>query len=562
MEEVTVNREALRKLIQNAFSDDDLYVFCFDHFPEVYEYIHYAMPKPIKAVILADYCIRHGQVERLLQLLEQANPYQYNQLKHTLTEAYPHPFNTNLMISRDDLKQVIKIKIDGVPLEELSEIQKKALLKGVKATLVDVLGIEDDEIGFSNMESGSILLEIELPFGAAQMLLLQDQTVLAEELGFSVVSVNNDEKTLIILENQISNLQQYNAIEEIQLLIRFVAEAQAREQLSVDETETENVHAVTQKAEARLLSQLPRLEKEIAELGEDFKAVSGVLINEIPKEETEHIEDRLGFIEYVLPRMKEMFELHNWWRAAEYAEMIDGARSEVEQVVSGLNNIANRKTELEKAQNRLQEEEKAFSDAAFSNIFVAWEQALELSIELNKPFSQEKFIEKIVEDYQRLANQLVRYAWEVFDQHIQYLISERIHEEISPLLYLRKVWRIVYEAWLLGIDPTIMSRKYSELAFAAARLMRALSDDSDNSRNEAENLIQSLLRIQDDSTRMLDLISEHGPYEKTSLFFITGKRDLNLDSLDEKEFFQRVRALSSEAARLSQLWQFWLDQQT
>ena len=68
---------AIRQLLFDAFSDDELNTFCFDHFLPVYQNFAYGMSKSDKIQRLLDYCARLGQFERLLDLVKEQNPYQY-----------------------------------------------------------------------------------------------------------------------------------------------------------------------------------------------------------------------------------------------------------------------------------------------------------------------------------------------------------------------------------------------------------------------------------------------------------------------------------------------------
>ena len=68
---------AIRRLLFDAFSDEELMTFCFDHFQSIYQDFVSGMSKSEKIQRLLDYCARHGQFERLLDLVREQNPYQY-----------------------------------------------------------------------------------------------------------------------------------------------------------------------------------------------------------------------------------------------------------------------------------------------------------------------------------------------------------------------------------------------------------------------------------------------------------------------------------------------------
>ncbi len=78
------NTEALRELLTAAFSDEELTIFCFDHFRPVYEDFSTGMSKGQKIQRLLDNCIRKVQVEMLLAEVHKANPMQYLQFERQL----------------------------------------------------------------------------------------------------------------------------------------------------------------------------------------------------------------------------------------------------------------------------------------------------------------------------------------------------------------------------------------------------------------------------------------------------------------------------------------------
>lgn len=67
----------IRRLLFDAFSDEELMAFCFDHFQSLYQDFASGMSKSEKVQRVLDYCARHGQFDRLLELVEEKNPYQY-----------------------------------------------------------------------------------------------------------------------------------------------------------------------------------------------------------------------------------------------------------------------------------------------------------------------------------------------------------------------------------------------------------------------------------------------------------------------------------------------------
>jgi len=75
-----VNTAVLRELIKEALSDEELTIFCYDRFREVYHYFGIGMGKTAKIQRLIEYCVSHIQIDMLLQQLREHNPAQYARL--------------------------------------------------------------------------------------------------------------------------------------------------------------------------------------------------------------------------------------------------------------------------------------------------------------------------------------------------------------------------------------------------------------------------------------------------------------------------------------------------
>lgn len=72
------NIPAIRKLLIAAFSDDELTVFCYDHFRPVADQFTAGQSKTARIQQLIDYAERNGLLEQLLNWVRVANPYQYS----------------------------------------------------------------------------------------------------------------------------------------------------------------------------------------------------------------------------------------------------------------------------------------------------------------------------------------------------------------------------------------------------------------------------------------------------------------------------------------------------
>lgn len=71
----------IRQLLTAAFNDEELSTFCFDHFRPVYDNFSSEMGKGRKIQRLLDYCDHHDQLEKLLNLIEEHNPFQYTRFR-------------------------------------------------------------------------------------------------------------------------------------------------------------------------------------------------------------------------------------------------------------------------------------------------------------------------------------------------------------------------------------------------------------------------------------------------------------------------------------------------
>lgn len=79
-----VNTLSLRELIKEAFSDEELTIFCYDRFREVYHYFGIGMGKTAKIQRLIEYCVSHVQIDMLLQRLHERNPAQYARFENDI----------------------------------------------------------------------------------------------------------------------------------------------------------------------------------------------------------------------------------------------------------------------------------------------------------------------------------------------------------------------------------------------------------------------------------------------------------------------------------------------
>ncbi len=92
------NTAAIHTLLADAFSDEELTTLCFDHFRPVYDGFADGMSREKKILRLMEYCDRHDQLEKLIELVKTQNP-----SKHEKHKPYQQPANAtqeNVLFSR------------------------------------------------------------------------------------------------------------------------------------------------------------------------------------------------------------------------------------------------------------------------------------------------------------------------------------------------------------------------------------------------------------------------------------------------------------------------------
>lgn len=142
----------IRQLLSESFNDEELVVFCFDHFPTVHKNFSAAMSLLLKIQYLMDYCQRYGQFDTLLQLMAEKNPFQF---------ALNQPYKKS-----EQPSMTVAFKVKG-ELASLTYEQRQALSTSFQNVLAHFLDVSSDKIEVVAMRPGSIILEIGLPSEAA-----------------------------------------------------------------------------------------------------------------------------------------------------------------------------------------------------------------------------------------------------------------------------------------------------------------------------------------------------------------------------------------------------------
>ncbi len=71
------NLAQIRTLITEAYDDEELTIFCSDHFREVVDRFGSGMGKREKAFLLVEYCYRHEALDTLLKKVKAERPQKY-----------------------------------------------------------------------------------------------------------------------------------------------------------------------------------------------------------------------------------------------------------------------------------------------------------------------------------------------------------------------------------------------------------------------------------------------------------------------------------------------------
>lgn len=71
------NTAIIRRLLAEAFSDEDFKIFCYDHFPPVYDKFGSGMTFAAKIQLLIEHCEQNNLFAEFLSLVKKANPHKF-----------------------------------------------------------------------------------------------------------------------------------------------------------------------------------------------------------------------------------------------------------------------------------------------------------------------------------------------------------------------------------------------------------------------------------------------------------------------------------------------------
>lgn len=162
---MSYNTAAIRQLLKSAFTDDDLAFFCYDHFRPVYEQFSSGQGYLVKIQLLIEYCDKQDAFESLLTRVKAINPIQYDKFSASIKDQPKSPkVRTNSGKSRAEI--ILIGDLSGLSLE-----LKGAAVSAIIGALADVLDIPRDQINVLQVQTGSIILRVEMPTEALNRLM-------------------------------------------------------------------------------------------------------------------------------------------------------------------------------------------------------------------------------------------------------------------------------------------------------------------------------------------------------------------------------------------------------
>lgn len=151
---------AVRNLLKDSFSDDDLTVLVYDHFRPVYQKFSAGMSQTLKRQELIDYCDKHNLYDKLVTLVRELNPSQYQRYESELLK----PIAELVQIDLSKPTQV-QLTID-FDLSDFTAIVQLTII----SALALILKIPKRQIRRVNVRSGSVIFTVEIPINSAKRL--------------------------------------------------------------------------------------------------------------------------------------------------------------------------------------------------------------------------------------------------------------------------------------------------------------------------------------------------------------------------------------------------------
>ena len=158
--EMRLSRNEWRNLLNRSFSNEEIADISFFHFPEVYDEFADGMTRGSKLRLLIAFCERQGLYEKLLEIVKEKNPNQYQKLltqKSSQLEkgrcritislggniSYYSPKSLSTALDTAVMKFIeeLKVPLDAVSISETDLTGRTILLEMPTAALVNSVRI-------------------------------------------------------------------------------------------------------------------------------------------------------------------------------------------------------------------------------------------------------------------------------------------------------------------------------------------------------------------------------------------------------------------------------------
>lgn len=103
---MSYNTAAIRQLLQVTFNDQELTILCFDYFRSVYDKFASEMSYISKIHLLIEYCDKHEEFDKLLTLVKESNPKQYDKFSPSLED---YPKKQKVVVHRESQRAKISV---------------------------------------------------------------------------------------------------------------------------------------------------------------------------------------------------------------------------------------------------------------------------------------------------------------------------------------------------------------------------------------------------------------------------------------------------------------------
>ncbi|MDX1615057.1 MAG: hypothetical protein R3300_12165, partial [Candidatus Promineifilaceae bacterium] len=184
--ETKFDTAAIRELLNDAFTAEEVMAFCYDHFRDAYDQLVPGMGKLVKVHYLIEHCDRHGRLAELLQLVAQYNPHQYQRYEQRLKEGAVSASDSRRRTRRGLVTLLTAMR---PPSGGLEDQQRTMVQLAFQVILAQILQAPLAQVEVAQASEGGAALQTLLPLEAIAKLMTMDGQYLAEELGILEVQI-------------------------------------------------------------------------------------------------------------------------------------------------------------------------------------------------------------------------------------------------------------------------------------------------------------------------------------------------------------------------------------